>query len=469
MAYKSRLVTYFSALVFGVVHTLPAYSQSPPQSDAQSASWIDRLLPEDFYAHFGKLLSLPVDSPEFELIKGSLKEIQKFESDEHAARDKGSPRPSSADVLKKIPSLKDTANRLSRATHNFSLRVQAGDLRGLVDDKIWAKCGDLPQQILDNLLAKIPADPNGVPQIPPDQIKTYQAKLQSVDDKQFQTCKNLIADTRRQLEQISIESQKRVDDLQKQIDDISKKETKTKEDLDKLKSLQDQQGVAKQQHDQAEEGKRGADGWKQFLGVVSIIAGVVLCALDDPIDGLNLIAAGFSLLAGDSGDKGNGSDGKGNQNGNTPGEGGGTKSELGKKLVDAQKDGTVKPEDIKALESKFGGSAVDSDSNKGTVILLFDASAKTLKIVNTLSQEAPLFTVNLNEVKPSTSWTEQSNPSPSALSEAHKWSYRISNGYIELYLQGTFGAQHLDLALIEEAYSDGHFVAVNDVPPRDVQ
>jgi len=52
---------------------------------------------------------------------------------------------------------------VSDATRQFSLRVQAGDLRGLVDDKALTKCVGLPQEILKALLS-LPSDENGVPE-----------------------------------------------------------------------------------------------------------------------------------------------------------------------------------------------------------------------------------------------------------------------------------------------------------------
>jgi len=56
--------------------------------------------------------------------------------------------------------------------------------------------------------------------------------------------------------------------------------------------LQDKQGAAQGQHDQAEEGKKGLDDWKVSLRRTGDNRRVVLCVLDDPVDGMQLIAAG---------------------------------------------------------------------------------------------------------------------------------------------------------------------------------
>lgn len=461
MLRPSRLIASFTALAFSTVSILPAFSQAT--TDDGSSRW-DYVIPKDFFPKFSDVLSLPLNSPEFASISGPLQAIMQFGRDEENAHKTDSTRPSSAEVAKKLPELMKLAQELSKVTHAFNLRVQAGDLKGLVDPKAWAECAGVPDEALKTILS-LPQGPNGELQIPNDKIKEYKEKIQGIESKKFDTCKNLVNSLRTKLEKASIDAQKQVDDFTKQIDDLNAKANKTQEDLDKLKQLQNQNGQAQDQHDKAEEGKKGLESWQIVVGVLSIVAGVILCIFDDPVDGVQLIAGGLALLTGGGG--GGGKEGEGKGSASTDGNGGGAKTDAGKALQNASKDGKVKPEDLASLQSKFGGTPVDAAQANGTVVLLFNKTAGTLTVANSLDLKAPLFVIKLADVELSASWQAQSFPLLNTLSDAHKWSYTITNGFVDLYLVGSFGDKVLDVALVESI--SGKFVAVNDAPPTDAK
>jgi len=55
--------------------------------------------------------------------------------------------------------------------------------------------------------------------------------------------------------------------------------------------------------------------------------------------------------------------------------------------------GTLKQEDVQALQTKFG-APIDAATPGGTIVLLFDKTAGILTVANTLAKDAPLFTSN---------------------------------------------------------------------------